>query len=90
VNSSSFPRDFIEQIDNKKLAFEILFLGLRRVKGINVDVFRKRCGADFVGYVNREKLNLFEEKGLLVYKKPFWAPTKKGMLMADAMARELV
>lgn len=90
VNGGSFPRDFIERIDKKKLAFEMLFLGLRTVNGINEDLFREHCGADIVDHVNREKIRLFEQQGLLTYKKPFWAPTKKGLLMADAMARALI
>lgn len=90
VNDGLFPRDFIEPIDNEKLAFEMLFLGLRRVKGLDENIFKERCGREFVDYVNRQKPNLYEEKGLLVYKKPFWAPTKRGLLMADAMARGLV
>jgi oxygen-independent coproporphyrinogen III oxidase len=90
VKDGSFPRDFHELIDTKCMAFEMLFLGLRRVKGIDENDFRKRCGVEFVDYVNCEKLDLFEKQGLLAYKKPFWVPTKRGLLMADGMARELV
>lgn len=90
VNDGTFPWEFEEEIDAEKLAFETLFLGLRTLKGIDEDVFKKRCGMELVDYVNREKLTLFKQQGLLAYKKPFWAPTKRGLLMADAIARELV
>lgn len=90
VNDGTFPWEFEEEIDAEKLAFETLFLGLRTVKGIDEDAFKERYGREFGDYVNREKLELFEKQGLLIYKKPFWVPTKKGLLMADAMARELV
>jgi coproporphyrinogen III oxidase-like Fe-S oxidoreductase len=69
---------------------ELVFLGLRRTRGIDEDVFRDRCGIRFIDYVKVEKLRAFEQQGLLAYAKPFWEPTKKGILLADGMARELV
>jgi oxygen-independent coproporphyrinogen III oxidase len=82
-------REFIERIDEGKMASEMLFLGLRRAKGIDEEAFKQRCGVDFVDYVNNDKLDLFQQKGLIVFDKPFWKPTKKGLLLADAMARYL-
>jgi oxygen-independent coproporphyrinogen-3 oxidase len=89
MNNGSFALEFKEQLDYEKLAMEMVFLGLRRVRGIDEEAFKTRCGADIFDYVNRDKLYAFMEEGLLTYNKPFWAPTKKGLLLADAMAREL-
>jgi oxygen-independent coproporphyrinogen-3 oxidase len=90
VDAGEFPREFTETIDTKKLAVEMLFLGLRRTDGINEERFNDICGVTFETSVDTQKLEYYLQEGLIRYEKPFWRPTAKGMLMADGMARELM
>jgi coproporphyrinogen III oxidase-like Fe-S oxidoreductase len=90
IDERVFPRNSIEDITPEKVALEMLFLGLRRTKGIDEDDFARCCGKAFVKYVDARKLQGFADQGLLENRKPFWAPTAEGLMFADAMARELV
>ena len=90
VDEGRFPREFIEDIDPAKLAEERLFLGLRRSAGIDRDAFEKNCGIKFGEFAGKEKIAEFVRQELLIDRRPFLAPTEKGMLVADAMARELL
>ena len=89
VNAGRFPREFTETIDAEKLGMEMVFLGLRRVQGINEVVFKEKCGIPFADFTKKEKIAELVNRGLLFYDKPFWKPTRKGLLMADAIAREI-
>ncbi|MCU0608226.1 MAG: radical SAM family heme chaperone HemW [Chitinispirillaceae bacterium] len=89
VNNKELPRDSSETITPEKAALEMLFLGLRRTKGINEEEFAKHCGIAFADFADIRKLNGYVDRGLVVYRKPFWAPTAEGLLFADAMARDL-
>jgi len=90
VNDGRLPREFTETIDAEKLGMEMVFLGLRRVQGINEVVFKEKCGIKFDKFIKKEKIEHFVGRGLLSYEKPFWKPTRKGLLMADAIAREII
>ncbi|MBN2036635.1 MAG: radical SAM family heme chaperone HemW [Chitinispirillaceae bacterium] len=90
VEAGERPYEFIETIDPEKLAAEMLFLGLRRSDGINENNFVEKSGYVFLEYIHRQKIEEFEKQGLLRYAKPYWRPSSKGMLMADAMARALI
>jgi oxygen-independent coproporphyrinogen-3 oxidase len=90
TEESLFPREFTETIDANKLGMEMIFLGLRRVQGINETAFEENCGMPFTDYVNKKKLATFMGRGLLTYEKPFWKPTRQGLLMADGIVRELL
>jgi oxygen-independent coproporphyrinogen-3 oxidase len=90
VASGDLPREFVETVEGKKLALEMLFLGLRRIAGINEETFQAQCGLGFDEFINKDKIALYSDKNLLTFKKPLWKPTKQGLLMADAMARELI
>jgi oxygen-independent coproporphyrinogen III oxidase len=90
TNDNRLPRDFTEVIDAKKIGMEMVFLGLRRADGINEALFQEKCGISFDAFINRKKRAAFVDRGLLSYQKPFWKPSRQGLLMADAMARELI
>jgi oxygen-independent coproporphyrinogen-3 oxidase len=81
------PVDFKEEIDAEKMADEIVFLGLRYSNGIDENDFFNKTGKLFRGDHNSEMLMKYIENGYLIYDKPFWKPTEKGMLFADEMAR---
>jgi oxygen-independent coproporphyrinogen III oxidase len=90
VNDGQLPREFTEKLNAEKLGMEMLFLGLRTVRGINEDVFAEKCGKSLMDFVDKEKIDALVNSGLLYYEKPFWKPTKKGLLMADGIAREII
>ncbi|MBN2188535.1 MAG: radical SAM family heme chaperone HemW [Chitinispirillaceae bacterium] len=90
VKDGRFPLEFIETIDAKKIGMEMIFLGLRTTQGINEKVFFKKVRKSFPNFANKEKIRELMRCGLLVYEKPFWKPTKKGLLMADGIAREII
>jgi oxygen-independent coproporphyrinogen-3 oxidase len=83
------PTEFTETLDPRMLAEEMVFLGLRRARGIDEMRFMEKCGTSLIEMVESKKLEYFQRAGLIQYEKPFWRPTPKGMLMADGMAREL-
>jgi oxygen-independent coproporphyrinogen III oxidase len=90
VEAGDLPREFTETLDSQKLSAEMVFLGLRRAKGIDECAFYEKCGRKFKDVVDRQKLEYLTQQGLIMYEKPFWRPTTKGMLRADGMARELL
>lgn len=90
VDRGIFPHEFTETIDAQKLGTEMVFLGLRRTKGINEEVFRERCGMLFADFVRRDVLDDLVQQGLLCYEKPFWKPAGTGLLMADSITGKLL
>lgn len=82
-------KDYSEMLDGAKLAHEMIFLGLRRSIGLNEEDLRIRTGEILTDNGRSEKLENFISAGYLVYEPPWWRPTEKGMLYADAMARDL-
>jgi oxygen-independent coproporphyrinogen III oxidase len=89
VDLGYLPIEREETLSAEMLVNEILFLGLRRVEGINVDFFHEKTGTAFEDKVAGEKLKKFCREGYLLFDPPCWRPTKKGLLFADFMAREL-
>ncbi|HEX3018729.1 MAG TPA: radical SAM family heme chaperone HemW [Chitinispirillaceae bacterium] len=89
ISNNEYSWDFHEFIDQDTLAREMLFLGLRRVDGINTEIFSQRVGKSFDNWVNMEKIEDFISKGWLYYSNPQYQVTPSGLLFADTMAREL-
>jgi putative oxygen-independent coproporphyrinogen III oxidase len=90
INGGGLPRDFTETVDADKLGLELLFLGLRTVRGINEEEFKIKTLKSFSDFTDKEKIAECVSRGLLCYEKPFWKPTRKGLLMADGIAREII
>ncbi len=90
VAEGRLPREFIEEIDLPKRATEMVFLGLRRVKGIDTTTFREKCGIFLEDFVNAKKMAEFIEQRLLASEPPFVRPTERGLLVADAIAAALI
>lgn len=89
VKKGELAVEEIDKLDNVKLAREMIFLGLRQIRGINEEVFKEKTGVSFIEWVDKEKVNKFIKNGLLIYSPPHWKPTEKGIMLADYMAREL-
>ena len=90
VNDGQLPREFTEKLNAEKLGMEMLFLGLRTVRGIDENRFFRICGKSLMDSVNKKKFDMLVKRGLLSYEKSFWKPTKNGLLTADAIAREII
>jgi len=81
--------DMVETIGPKELAAEMIFLGLRSAEGIDEDVFFAKTGTPLLAGGREKRLSEYAASGLLNVSGRKWAPTPKGMLFADMMAREL-
>jgi oxygen-independent coproporphyrinogen-3 oxidase len=90
LNAGELPLESTEKIDNSTMAREMIFLGLRRVKGINTEQFRVKTGMDLFEIIGEEKPRNFQMKGLLNYSHPYISLTTEGMLFADAISREFL
>jgi oxygen-independent coproporphyrinogen-3 oxidase len=90
VEAGEMPCEFVETLDTRMLAAEMLLVGFRRADGIDEVQFAEKCGEIIENIVGRQKLDYYQEQGLIRYEKPFWQPTAQGMLMADGMARGLM
>ena len=78
-----------EEIDSETLAREMLFLGLRRIDGIDEERFFQNTGKSFQSWVNGAVMRRLIQEGWIRYQKPRWRTTQEGMLIADALARDL-
>ncbi len=79
-----------ETIDGEILAREMIFLGVRRSDGIDGERFREKTGFCFEEYAGKSKLDQLTKNGLLINNGSFWQPTEKGLLVSDAIARDLI
>jgi len=84
------PVESTEQIDNSTMAREMVFLGLRRVSGINTEVFKEKTGINLLETIGNEKLQRFQIRGLVKHSHPYISLTNEGMLFADAISREFL
>ncbi len=89
VNKGIFPIEDEEHIDAETLAREMVFLGLRRIEGINETVFHEKTSIDFRTWAEKKQLGRFIDEGLIEYHPPWWNATERGMLFVDYIAREL-
>lgn len=89
ISQNELPRSFSEFIDTETLAKEMLFLGLRRSDGIDIEVFEERTGKEFSTLVDMKKIEKFICMGWLQYRNSVYLVTPSGLLFADTMAREL-
>jgi oxygen-independent coproporphyrinogen-3 oxidase len=89
LEQGKLPIDFSETIDTEMMSREMVFLGLRTIEGIDEELFYKTIGLPFCSDARKPLLEKFLRREYLIYRKPFWALTERGMLFADAVAREL-
>jgi coproporphyrinogen III oxidase-like Fe-S oxidoreductase len=79
-----------ETLGREEITQEIIFLGLRTTYGIDEDNFLKLTGSAFYEGERREILDRLISGGFLEREPGRWAPTARGLLLADWMARELM
>jgi coproporphyrinogen III oxidase-like Fe-S oxidoreductase len=90
VTKGNLPEKETEMIDGEILAREMIFLGVRRSDGIDGVRFREKTGFDFEEYAGKVTLDQLIKNGLLINNGSLWQPTEKGLLLSDAIARDLI
>jgi oxygen-independent coproporphyrinogen-3 oxidase len=74
-----------EQLTEKQLMIEAIYLGLRKVEGIDLDEFEHRFGRSFYRLFE-EEIKDFKDKGYLQVTEKHCALTREGMLFLDSIA----
>lgn len=78
-----------EEITPQERAEELIIMGLRLTKGINLQRFNHICGLDFHQFINSDKLNELKKLDLLTETPTHIAPTYNGMLLINQIVAEL-
>ncbi|MBN1758820.1 MAG: radical SAM family heme chaperone HemW [Chitinispirillaceae bacterium] len=89
VREGLLPVERREKLSAEMAGREMIFLGLRQRTGIDEERFTAATGIPFASMVSKTLLERFRADGYLEFDSPCWKPTKKGLLFADFMAREL-
>ena len=90
LRAGKLPINFSETIDVAALSRELVFLGLRTKQGVDETKFSSMTGSDFTSEERLPTLEAFATNGMIEHKPPYWSLTTKGMLFADAIARDLM
>lgn len=78
-----------EQLSAAERAEELILMGLRLVKGIDKHLFKQICGLDFYDCINRDKLSMLKELGLLTEDDTHLRATKAGFAVLNQIIAEL-
>ena len=90
VKSGEKATTFSEVVSGESLVFELLFLGLRTKRGIDIIAFEDMTNTKFYTDARSETIKALISNKLLIQKNDFLLPTKKGLLFADAIVQKLV
>ena len=82
------PVEGSEELGPRDLALETVMLGLRTTRGVDLGAFRRRFGADLLDG-NADLLARYREEGLVEDDPDALRLTRRGLAVADAVAREL-
>lgn len=72
-------------MSDEQLRLEVLFLGFRTRRGINLDTFKIRYGRDLLTE-KRDMIEKLSTEGLVEISDGFLRPTRAGMAIADSIA----
>jgi oxygen-independent coproporphyrinogen-3 oxidase len=78
-----------EVLDPHRSQFEMLFLGLRTIWGIEREAYRERFGIDLMAQVRERALELCQ-RGLLEETPTHLKPSRRGIFWADELALRLM
>lgn len=84
------PVDSTEKISGESLVFELLFLGLRTTRGIDINWFEEKTKSIFFTKKRSAVVKKLVLEKLLVRNGNFLSPTKRGVLFADGIVQMLV
>ena len=85
LEAGKLPLAGEERLSLEQLMIEAIYLGLRQIEGIAMDVFDKKFGVSFKRMFE-EVVSDFEEKGLMEFSQNRCAMTHRGMLYLDSIA----
>ncbi|MBN1980277.1 MAG: radical SAM family heme chaperone HemW [Chitinivibrionales bacterium] len=89
VERSGTAIETSEQISGKTKATEMIFLRLRTTEGLDELLF-EQCGiGSFYDGLRKQFLDRLLTEGHIVYNRPHWSLTDKGIRCADAISRKL-
>lgn len=77
------------KLTQQQRAEELVIMGLRLTSGINKKDFKNICGIDFYDFVNSEKLQQLKQQKLLEETTSNIFASYDGLLLIDALAKEL-
>ncbi|MFP4214111.1 MAG: radical SAM family heme chaperone HemW [Desulfohalobiaceae bacterium] len=78
----------IQKLSSRDKALELLMLGLRTTKGLDLQEFSQHTGLDLEAH-NQELLPALQEEGLISRQGTRLSLTRKGMLLCDEVLGEL-
>jgi len=78
-----------EQLTAEERAEELILMGLRLVNGIDKRVFKQICGSNLDEHINRNKLQMLKELGLLEENDTHLRATKQGFAVLNQIIGEL-
>jgi len=79
------PVEETETLSSEQMQLEALFLGLRTKEGIDLKLYKTKCGIDLLAQKRKIIDELIKNK-LVELKKGFLRPTRAGMAIADSLA----
>ena len=65
-------------------------MGLRQIKGIDFKTFEENLGDSFFNFVDMNKIQAFEDRGLLLLSPDKIKVSKEGMLLLDTIILEII
>ncbi len=88
IASGAGPVEADERLTPSQLALESVWFGLRRTAGIDIAALRARTGIDLLVH-NAQILQRFADEGLLIVTPDRIQPTRRGLALAEHLAREI-
>jgi len=89
IRQQKMPRAFAERLTLDMMRTEYIMLGLRTVKGVDTDRFKRITGSNLLTEQQEQKVQELVKGEFLHKDKTGIKPTSKGLLFADALAVQL-
>ena len=89
IQNKELPIEEKEHIDANTMLHELIFLGLRTTEGLDERKFLKMTSQSFYSGKRKATIDLLQQKKLICREENHWILTEEGMLLADAIARQL-
>ncbi|KAG0013839.1 radical S-adenosyl methionine domain-containing protein 1 [Entomortierella chlamydospora] len=77
-------------IDPEETKQELVALGMRTKRGVELEMFKKATGQELIKYLNTEALTTCVEANLVVLSPQALSPTERGMAVADELVARLL
>lgn len=81
---------FTTTLTKTQRAEELIIMGLRQIKGIDFKTFEENLGDSFFNFVDMNKIQAFEDRGLLLLSPYKIKVSKEGMLLLDTIILEII